>query len=155
MKMDRKQYENGMVQAVGDRQRSLKSSAVTHGEVRIVVVDDDPIFVRRIEKIAGNVGVSVSSCVSPAELFLKMEFYQYDVVILDYFLDDGELDGGQIAHQISHTPVIIVSQKVGFESDVYHNWPQSVRAFIDKRSGVTSIVRVAREIADRNRLMNR
>lgn len=113
----------------------------------LLVVDDDPVFRMMLSQAAVRKGLHVTACASIRELREMTNVPSFDVIVLDYFLDDFKtyLKGTDIAQGLGATPVILVSssEQCVEDSDA---WPNSIRRFVHKKWGVDNIVDVVDSI---------
>lgn len=108
---------------------------------KILVIDDDPIFLAQINRVAQQRNLSVTTCASVRELGAMAVSRLFDVVIVDYFLDDlkTHMKGTEVAAVLEGTPIIFVSASDhAFEDNT--PWPASVRKFINKKAGINAIL---------------
>jgi DNA-binding response OmpR family regulator len=113
----------------------------------ILVIDDDPIFLSTVKRIAKHMKIHVTACGSLSELLRVEKGGGYDAAIVDYYLDDVKkhLRGTDIASMLGATPVMLVSasDKCLQESDT---WPATVRSFMCKDLGARAILHTAKEL---------
>ena len=114
----------------------------------LLVIDDDPTFRLLLSAAAKECGLKVTACSSIEDLKAQELPYAFDVVVLDYYLDDFKnlIKGTDIAGALGAIPVILVSAN----EECIENaeiWPSSIRKFIHKKAGVSSIARVALELS--------
>jgi CheY-like chemotaxis protein len=106
----------------------------------LVVVDDDPLFVRVIARVAEALGIRVTTISSPAEAYRSLPNLQYDAALFDY--DLGRVNGVQLSRFMNNskpkTPVILVSNYAGLVSE---DCPKSVVARLGKGVGADSIMK--------------
>lgn len=113
-------------------------------KTKVLLIDDDPVF-RMTMKAAGEKnGLEVTACGSLAELKLMDAQSQYDVAVLDYYLDDLKdfMTGIDVARGFGATPVLLVSSNLGCVENT-EDWPTSVRKFANKRVGADVITALA------------
>jgi DNA-binding response OmpR family regulator len=114
--------------------------------LRIFLLDDDPIFCRLMERVAKKQHLELTHCSSLAELGSRQGHRDFDVAIVDYYLEN--LTGTDIACLFQDKPVILISQ-----TDQWMNsdtvWPDCIREFIPKSAGVEAILIAAVCLAQR------
>jgi CheY-like chemotaxis protein len=118
---------------------------------RILVVDDDPGF-RALAVQAGlKRDVHVTACGTLQELSIMADGFGFDVAIVDYFLDDLKrtLSGPDVASLMLSTPTILVSS-TNQGVDDNQSWPTCIREFLNKKSGINSIMDHAIALYSRN-----
>ena len=116
---------------------------------RILVVDDDPLFRAKVAKIAEKRGLSVTTCASIRELSAVADSRLFDVVVVDYFLDDLQefLTGTDIARVLEGLPIVLISNN---DRAFTNNdpWPTSIRKFVNKKAGIDAILDTAIQIKE-------
>lgn len=115
---------------------------------QILVVDDDPLFRAKVRQQAKKLGLSVTVCSSLREMQVMCETTQFDIAVVDYYLDDLKtyLRGTDVAAILESTPVLLISNTDhGLEDN--NPFPQSVRKFVNKKIGIKSILEAAVHIA--------
>jgi ActR/RegA family two-component response regulator len=116
----------------------------------LLLVDDDPIYLKVMERAATREGIAVTGCRSIGELEAVAISGVFDAAVVDYYLDGihSELRGTALASRIGSTPTILVSQKdeCVSESDP---WPSNVRQYLSKRSGPRAILAAALQMKKR------
>ena len=105
---------------------------------RVLVVDDDPVFVKTISEVAKQQRIPITSFSSPMEAYRATQAIKFDVAILDY--DLGKVTGVQLARHLLRTaqsPVLIVSNC----TDLGNNqWPHSIKKFLPKSLGAQALL---------------
>ena len=116
----------------------------------ILIVDDDPVFRAVATRVSPKHGFNPMTCASLRQLHTASVGTPFDVVIMDYFLDNLKyaLTGVEIANLMEHVPIILVSTS-DHCIDEYEVWPSSIRAFYNKRIGVDAIMKAARDLSER------
>ena len=80
------------------------------GDVRVLVVDDEPQIVRGLKVILGNAGYSVDEATTKQEALDAVSSRPPDAIVLDLVLPDG--DGVEVATEIrrwSQVPIVVLS----------------------------------------------
>jgi two-component system, OmpR family, KDP operon response regulator KdpE len=80
------------------------------GDVRVLVVDDEPQIVRGLKIILGNAGYRVDEATSKQEALNAVSTRPPDAIVLDLVLPDG--DGVDVAADIrrwSQVPIVVLS----------------------------------------------
>ncbi|MBY0369919.1 hypothetical protein K2X33_04480 [bacterium] len=115
--------------------------------LNVLVIDDDPVFRMLIAKAAKAAKVSVTVAGSLEEVNPLTVPRIYDVVVIDYYLDDIQLNlkGADIADVLAGTPVLLTSVSEHAVEDG-GPWPESVRKFVAKKQGAASILKQAAEL---------
>ena len=132
----------------------LNSTDVPAGrrrQPRILLIDDDPVFGKIMQRVAECAKVRLTF-VATAEQLGSVDPSSFDVGILDY--DLGSVTGVDVVRDFDRhkqLPIVLVSQAVRSpESD----WPGSIRQFICKDKGPHKIIVAAVEalqVAHRHR----
>jgi len=115
---------------------------------QILVIDDDPLFRAKVRQQAKKRGLPVTVCGSLREMQVMAEATEFDVAIVDYYLDDLKtyLRGTDIASILESTPVMLISNTDhGIEDN--DPFPPSVRKFVNKKIGIGAILDAALNIA--------
>jgi CheY-like chemotaxis protein len=113
---------------------------------RILLIDDDPVFCRRVESLARKAGFPVEVTDSVENLGSVSRLSEFDVAVLDYFLEGTT--GLELAEYMetffeSGVEVILISSRSAAEvkEDAQKaQWPSSIRTFISKEQGVDAIL---------------
>ena len=111
---------------------------------KVLVIDDDPLFRALVTKVAAKRNLAVTTCASVRELGSMAVADLFDVVIVDYFLDDlkQSLRGTDVAHVLESTPIVLISNnEYAFTNS--DPWPTSIRKFVNKKAGVNVILNTA------------
>jgi len=127
----------------GKPNHSVSKLEVSPG-AKILFIDDDPIFRAMVRRAANFQNLFVSIASSLKEIRPMAVPRLFDVVVVDYFLDNlkENLTGTEIASALEATPVLLVS----YSDLVCANddpWPSSIRKFVHKRLGATTILKEA------------
>ncbi len=117
---------------------------------RILLIDDDPVFVAIMKRWAMMEKVQLECYVSLDEMGFIGLFSNYDVAILDY--DLGYTTGIEIARctdaLLHHMPIVIVSIKD--RSVECADAPTCVKAVLQKSKGYSHILNVATKLCRSN-----
>lgn len=115
----------------------------------VLIIDDDPIFRLSLEQAAQQHGLKVTACGSLKELKEMGTTHDFDIVIVDYYLDDFKnyITGTDIARGLGATPVILVSANEQCVENP-EAWPTSIRRFVHKKAGVKSIALLAASLGE-------
>ncbi len=107
----------------------------------VLLIDDDEWFRSLFRVICEAQGVPVSTFASLADMPSFASLRDYDVVILDYYLESFK--GSEIAEYVdvffSHLPVIVISSADIAERE-QKAWPTCIRRFMNKTSGPHAIL---------------
>lgn len=119
---------------------------------RILVIDDDPAFGQIMKALAQSHGIACDWAESLDALGRVGKVGEYDLAILDYFLE--QFTGGEIAEYVevffSKVPVVIVSSSPDIHAQ-QRKWPQCVKVFVDKSAGAKSILKQALDLFSEHR----
>ena len=114
-----------------------------HHDARILLVDDDPVFCKIVERAASSHGLNITVMGGPTQLD-RLKTDEFDVAIIDFHL--GLLNAYDLASYMARlnlsTPIIMVSHTDGL---VPQNWPSNIREFINKKLGPAAILDAALE----------
>jgi CheY-like chemotaxis protein len=103
---------------------------------RVLLLDDDDLFCRVMEKKARDAGVSLVSCGSLDELARLSSHRAFDAVILDYYLG-GEVTGEHVASVLGGRPILLISSE---RQPPHRKLPASIKGFLLKSEGAESIL---------------
>lgn len=111
---------------------------------KILLVDDDPMYGKILQRLAANHKVSITFCSSLEELG-QLDTLDFDVGIIDYNL--GAVTGVELTTYLEHTlptdlPIILISQT---RQLVSRRWPDSIRDFVHKAMGPYAVLDAAFE----------
>jgi DNA-binding response OmpR family regulator len=113
-------------------------------QLHLLLIDDDPMFLKMIKRAADRERIAVTECSSIGEVEAVALSGVFDAAVVDYYLDamKPDLKGTALAGLLGKTPTILVSQHEGcmFESDP---WPQNVQYYLNKNKGPEEILRAA------------
>ncbi len=113
-------------------------------KLHLLVVDDDPLFLRMVHRAADREHIAVTECGSLGEVEAVAMPGVFDVAIVDYYLDgiSSNLKGPGIADRLGSTPTILVSQRQESicEGDP---WPDNVRFYLNKEVGTQTLIDTA------------
>lgn len=118
--------------------------SATTKKLKVLLFDDDEMFCRMMKQVGKKQQVSVLTCATMEEFCLHALEGDFDLVILDYFLD--RYIGTEVALVVDKKPVIIVS---GATKDVKNRQhiPKEVIGMIDKEIGPKKVLRMATQMA--------
>lgn len=115
--------------------------ANSHSVPKLLLVDDDLIFGKVMQKIAGQAGIQLTYFSSVKGLE-KLSSLNIDIGLVDY--DLGSITGLQLArfleNYLSQLPVILISQ---YKHINLAHWPKSVIGFVPKSNGSYGILSAA------------
>lgn len=115
----------------------------------IILIDDDKTFQVLMKSYAEAEGIPMACFSSLMELGSFANIGEYDVAIIDYFLEG--MKGHEIAEYFSvffpDRPVVVVSadDTISRKRD---EWPKSVKAFMPKSKGAANILKNTMDIFD-------
>ena len=104
----------------------------------LLLVDDDPIFRRKIERTARQKHIQLTTCGSIQEMEVTREYTQYDIALIDYYL--GDTTASKVLPKFKDkVPVIVISESASVEVAGAH-WPPPVERFVSKSEGMEAIL---------------
>jgi DNA-binding response OmpR family regulator len=112
---------------------------------RLLVFDDNPLFVKLVEKTAEKRGIPIITCTRMEEFALAALNEEFDIAIIDYNLD--EFNGPTVAEVLEGQPALMISET---DRGLGLKWPECFRDFINKSHGIDYILNAALTIAARN-----
>ena len=123
---------------------------------RLLIIDDDICFGALMSAVAPKQGFEPRFFPSLVDMGSFARIKDFDIAVIDYFL--GHLRGDEIAEYVDtffeDIPVVIVSAEASL-SEKGRTWPESVRTFIPKSSGVEHIMEGVRNVLKRDRMLKR
>jgi len=115
---------------------------------RVVLIDDDECFRTLFRIVCEARGVQVATFASLAEMPSFAALREYDVVVLDYYLESFK--GSEIAEYVdvffAHLPVVVISGADISERE-QQGWPICVRRFVKKAAGPRAILDEVLDVA--------
>ncbi|MEN9834342.1 MAG: hypothetical protein RL011_535 [Pseudomonadota bacterium] len=122
------------------------AKAVFH-QKGLLLIDDDPWFRAVFRVVCEARGIPITTFASLADMPSVAALQDYDLVIVDYFLES--FTGTEIAEYVDaffkQVPVVIVSGGQ-IPSAVDRGWPASIRGFITKENGAHTILDFALQV---------
>lgn len=119
---------------------------MTNQEPSVLLVDDDVVFGRIMQKVAQNQHVRLKYVSSVKDLE-RMPYQKFDVALLDF--DLGTITGIQLSRLLPQyfgsVPVVLISQ---YRDIPKHLWPTMVRGFVPKASGAFEILSETRRLLE-------
>jgi CheY-like chemotaxis protein len=110
---------------------------------RVLLVDDDPLFGKVMQRVAANLHVPLTYVRSLQDLGDPTK-QRFDVALLDY--DLGSVTGVELAEYFEHIaqpmPVILISETTRTKN---RRWSESIRDFVHKGLGPFAIMDAAFE----------
>lgn len=105
---------------------------------RVLLVDDDPVFCKKVQRNAKRLHLDVTVCKTPAEVQRLPNLGAFDVAVLDYFIP------GVTAMDLSRKlgekiPIVLVSNTEAWKLSG-ENWPPVIRSFVHKSMGPETIL---------------
>jgi len=112
--------------------------------LNLLVIDDDPIFLKTLRRAASQEQIAITECGSLQEIDAVALPGIFDVAVVDYYLDGirHDLRGPTLAQRLGSTPTVLVSQKEECVSE-RDPWPRNVRTYLNKGKGPHSILEAA------------
>jgi CheY-like chemotaxis protein len=108
---------------------------------KILLIDDDPIFGKIMERTGKQLRLDITFCQSVAELG-AIEDFDFDVAIIDY--DLGAVTGYELTSYLSeyagNVPVVLISNNADAQ---LKGWAQGITQFVHKKLGPYSIFKAA------------
>lgn len=112
----------------------------------LLLIDDDEFFRALFQAIADSLGLPAETYASLSEMPSVGALKDYDVVILDYYLESFR--GPEIAEYVDvffkDLPVLVISGGEITDHD-QRAWPACIRRFVPKSSGPYTIIERALE----------
>ena len=141
-------YEYVINQAIEATARQAKKqnpkphpeSSPNKKKTRILVYDDDPIFCKRIKKCEERTNISVLTCTSMDEFCIKALDEEYDIVLLDFYLDT--LNGLQAAKITESKPTFLMSHDNAVAKKILSG-KNHITGFLSKAHSPNDILRYA------------
>ncbi len=115
---------------------NLQPQAAIPPKGRLLIVDDDDIFLRAMNQACSREGYRVMSWNPHNRGWDIPEELGFEVIVMDFQL--GALKGTQLAAMIRNTPIILVSSSSPPADDY---WPSSIMSFETKYRGIPYLVR--------------
>ena len=114
----------------------------------LLVIDDDPVFRNMLIMEGGRRGYKIVACGSLKELQNMPHPRNFDVAVIDYFLDgiQEQLNGVDVALALEGTRIVLTSGS-SFGVETNQAWPQSIRRFVLKSKGPRAIIDAASSLA--------
>ncbi len=116
--------------------------------VNIILLDDDPTFGEVIKRYAKKYNISLEVKQTVSSFAEALSNTKYDVVILDYYLD--EYTGTAVAQAIHDLPIVLISRKSQWQKQTTE-LPTEIRRFIHKKYGADKILSEAISLAISNK----
>ncbi|PLR26444.1 response regulator transcription factor [Pantoea endophytica] len=129
---------------------------ITTSPIRLVILDDHPIFLRSFDVLcAGEQGLTiVGKFQHSRELINWLRTSHCDVLVLDYILQNDEMDGlSLIKHLLLHFPYlrILLSTSVDSLAVIRAAYMLGVRGYLSKREEAATYVSAIRTLANGQR----
>ena len=119
------------------------------GDVRVLVVDDEPQIVRGLKVILGNAGYRVEEATTKQEALDSVSARPPDAIVLDLVLPDG--DGVDVATEIrrwSQVPIVVLSA-VGDEHQKVRALDAGADDYVTKPFGLEELLARMRAVLRR------
>ena len=107
---------------------------------RVLLFDDDPTFLKILERQAQSMNVETIVCKTLDDFCLEVEYGSFDVALVDFHLE--HLQGDVLARAIKHRPVVLMSM----DRTIIRNrasWPKDVVAFVSKFASPRDVLNAA------------
>ncbi|MFK7872522.1 MAG: response regulator [Oligoflexales bacterium] len=115
--------------------------------LKMILLDDDPIFCHILERHTRKRGIWLDVCLNVEEFAEKISSDDYDLAILDYDLEN--YNGLQIANALGQLRSMIISRKSQWQKNDYE-WSASIQTFVHKKYGADYILDVAINLGTKN-----
>ena len=130
----------------GESQKSLKSLyrplRRRNQNPRILLIDDDPVFCRKLKQHAKKAGIQLATCHSFEE-YEEEGDWQFDIVMMDF--DLGNINGVEFAKYLFDTigtiPILLISNMDRELED-----DSVVSDFLHKKTGVETLLDTALQL---------
>src|SRR4051812_7650483 len=70
-----------------------QDSESKYAGLRMLAVDDEPVFLKTYEKYFGKHGFAVETASSQAQFLELLRSQHHHIILLDYYLDNDKVDG--------------------------------------------------------------
>jgi len=122
-------------------------SATPEDHLTLLILDDDPLFLRITEKYAKKRDLRVLACSSIDDVKRFLRVFQPDAAILDFQISPTHtiMDEVELFDEI---PVLLTSRRTNW---IPTRLPDNFAGFIPKRFGAEQIVREAIKIGKKNK----
>ena len=129
----------------------IQPSVTPYRKKGLLLIDDDEWFRSLFRLICEAQGIPVTAYSSLADMSSFASLQDYDVVILDYYLESFK--GPEIAEYIDvffdDLPVVVISG-ADISATERQTWPRCIRNFQCKSEGAHSILETALELLNGN-----
>ena len=126
---------------------------VREARFHAIVLEDDPTYLRILERFAEKRNIQITSCQTFGEFKKKWKSSSPDVALIDFNLG-GDLNGSEVARLLGKTPVVLMSRS---RPIVQRNksWSDNIKVFLDKSVGVSELLDAAAEFAYEKGVLDR
>jgi len=135
-----------VLQAVDDSEMTY--AALARG-LRVVVLDDDQVFLKVVERYARQLGVNVTTTATVTALAEALTNQDYDAIVIDYYLDNDT--GNDVADSLFGVPIVLTSRKSDWTKGQPELSPR-ISAFVHKKYGAKIVLQKAVDLAIRSKL---
>ena len=111
----------------------------------ILVLDDDPIFRRIVDRFASRNHLNVVTCKDLAELKAIWRRTPPELAVIDFNLGE-EINGTDIARLLGNTPVLLVSRNSA-RIPPKSTWSANILEYLDKNAGIPTLLDRANVLA--------
>jgi two-component SAPR family response regulator len=130
-----------------DLRSALMPWAATESAVpRVVLLDDDRIFAKTMERIAKKNAISLMSICNPEDLE-RIAGMDFDLALVDF--DLGDVTGVELAEGVSeavgYIPIIMISNRRR-RPTAGEPWPATIKRFVEKSVGPAEILDQALDV---------
>ena len=109
-------------------------------KLKVLCLDDDPVFRKVLDRVARKMGISVTSTSSIDGFKQMLKAGTHECVLIDYYLDDAV--GTEILELVQKTPVIVISAKSDWIREL-HRREEEPPTFVHKKFGAKRILEAA------------
>ena len=113
-------------------------------KLNLLVIDDDPLFLRKLRRADTEEHIAVTECASLGEIEAVAHPGVFDVAVVDYYLDriSENLKEPMLSKRLGFTPTILVSQREECVTES-EPWPQNIRYYLNKGTGLHAVIDAA------------
>ena len=115
----------------------------------VLLVEDDPLFARVLQKEAQNRHIRLRVCRSVGEMLETLRTESIDVAVIDYYL--GNFNGVTAADLVEgRVPVLLISAQPQTIERLQSHHPDTIRRLLPKQVGVKNILNAALGLVERH-----
>lgn len=122
-------------------QHAPKRSMFTAGAIKVLLVDEDPLFRSRMQRAAAARGWALTAFAALADVDAGRASKEFDVLVINSYLDEVRHPEGNRAEALGTLPTVLVSNfKTSGEGTP---WPATVCHHARKADGCDAILEAA------------